>query len=239
MEDFRKHEMRAEKMGLPWRNITAVVVEALPDIIPDKEPWEKDWEDLRDEYDLHGRMFPSEYNLMDPTMEAVKEEDLYALAKEAGFEPAPRITEADKSGDRRTMNRRLWERRLLVVKRDQKRPGPMSQWCFPFAPVREEDHTMMEVAERVVAEQCGRKLETFWLGRAPVAWWWHPYPNDKIRARAKAYGEQVFFYSCQYIDGNFKLPDRLIDHAWVTRDELQDYFPEDFSTYMYHALYST
>lgn len=42
-----------------------------------------------------------------------------------------------------------------------------------------------------------------------------------------AYGKKLFFYRVQYLGGDIELNrKRVADFAWVTKQELEDYFPK-------------
>ena len=53
-------DRKARQAGLPWRVRVAAVVERLPVILPDKEEWETDYEELDAYLKQFGRDFPKE-----------------------------------------------------------------------------------------------------------------------------------------------------------------------------------
>lgn len=68
-----------------------------------------------------------------------------------GFTPAPRVTEADETGDVTTLNRRLKTRVYLAVKDNDK-------WTLPATTVK-VDETLLDATKRAVADAAGDKLE--------------------------------------------------------------------------------
>jgi len=66
IEELDNHEKKAASMNLPWRIMTSVVIERLPVVIEDLEPWEKDYEDLKNTLLAYGKEYPEEYNILEP-----------------------------------------------------------------------------------------------------------------------------------------------------------------------------
>jgi len=51
---------KAKKLGLDWKLQVAVVLERLPVVLPDREPWQAEYEDLRAYLNQFGREYPEE-----------------------------------------------------------------------------------------------------------------------------------------------------------------------------------
>jgi len=234
IEELQKDDRKAVELGLPWRLMVSVVIERLPVVIDDPLPWEKDYYDLRDMLDTYGKDFPEELGIIDPGHDNPSEEELLAELAESGFVPAPRITEADKTGDRKTMERALSESLYLMISLAKPRPGPMGRWGFPQGLLKPEEN-MRQAAERVAIEQLGQKMELFWLSNAPDGWTYHVF-NEALRAKANAYGEKVWFYRAELIGGQPVIHSRIQDHAWAKRSEFEDYVPKDLAGYLQQVL---
>mmetsp|Transcript_21729 Transcript_21729/g.28127 ORF Transcript_21729/g.28127 Transcript_21729/m.28127 type:complete len:292 (+) Transcript_21729:75-950(+) len=234
IEELDNHEKKAASMNLPWRIMTSVVIERLPVVIEDLEPWEKDYEDLKNTLLAYGKEYPEEYNILEPGHEVNTDGELLAQLKEAGFTPAPRITEADEKDDRHSLERALPKSLYLMIALKNRRPGPMGKWGFPQGLIKPEE-TMRESAERIVAEQLGQNMDLFWLSNAPEGWFFYPF-SEATQKKAKAYGEKIWFYRTQLIGGEPNIHSRMEDYAWVQSTEFNDYVPKDLSGYFQQIL---
>lgn len=61
-----------------------------------------------------------------------------------------------------------------------------------------------------------KQMNAYFMEHHPIAHYTNP--NDKL--------ESVFFFHCLYMNGRpplAKLASKWMDHAWVTRQELQEY----------------
>ena len=86
-------------------------------------------------------------------LEGVDEFEELLEAREAelqSFKPAPRETEADKRGDRRSLQRRLDQMLYLLVKK----PRREHAWQMPQGGV-EEGESLLEVGSTPVSVCCG------------------------------------------------------------------------------------
>jgi large subunit ribosomal protein L46 len=178
-----------------------MIVERLPMVAPPPEPWEAEYQQWSDE---RRRKFLKKLpeGLVNPKAE-FEERD-----QGEDFEPAPRETEADKTGDQRTMHRRLDEFLFLVVQ-----DAKTGQWGFPR---REhvEGKTMREVARQAMEEAVGDSIETYLVGNAPLG---HFY-EAKTGADGKEGGEGTnFYHRAQWLDGTLKLESRYKDYKWLTK----------------------
>ena len=54
-------ERRARKAGMEWMIQVAVILERLPIVLPDKEEWEKEFDDLQTYLNQFGKEFPKEF----------------------------------------------------------------------------------------------------------------------------------------------------------------------------------
>mmetsp|Transcript_46557 Transcript_46557/g.77290 ORF Transcript_46557/g.77290 Transcript_46557/m.77290 type:complete len:290 (+) Transcript_46557:20-889(+) len=234
LKDLEEHEAKAAASGLPWRIMTSVVIERLPVVLPEPEPWEKEWAEVQDKLAPYGKEYPAQYGMMEEGRTNVSEAELLDLARRAGFEPAPRVTPADEAGDMRSPERALASSLFLLVELAKRRPGPLATWGFPLGLVRPGE-TMRQGAERVAAEQLGQRMDLFWLSHAPEGWLVYPFP-EATQKKAKAYGEKVWFYRAELLGGAPAPHPRLRDHAWLTRAELRTRLPADVAGYLNEIL---
>lgn len=65
--------------------------------------------------------------------------------------------------------------------------------------------------------------------RDPASTWGTVNKEEEGLNDARLHGEQVFLYHGEYLSGQPKLDQKeLVDYAWVTRDELQEYLSPEF-----------
>lgn len=159
----------------------------------------------------------------------------FLLCKETlpeGFTPAPRVTEADESGDVKTLNRRLKTRVYLAVKDNNK-------WMLPTTVVK-GDETLLEATKRVVADAAGDKLELYCPSNCPMGVDMKAY-SEEDQKKFGAYGTKTFFMRVQYDDGEVNEEDSDgSDYGWLDRDEMTERVREeqgeDASNLYYYML---
>ena len=156
-----------------------------------------------------------------------------------GYTPSPRITDADKSGDVRTLNRRLDTRTYLAI-----RDNDNSGWCLPSVLLetgkgdggdkKEEvgGETILEGAKRAVSSVAGTRLKLLCLSNCPAAAEIIPYDEQK-RDEVKAFGEKLFYMKVQYESGDIveeRMGRTTQDWGWLTRQEMTERVTEETST---------
>jgi large subunit ribosomal protein L46 len=178
-----------------------MIVERLPWVAPLPEPWEAEyqqWSDERRQKFL--KKLPE--SLVNPKAD-FEERDAGEV-----FDPAPRETEADKTGDQRTMHRKLDEFLFLVVQ-----DAKSGEWGFPRRE-HADGETMREVARQAMEEAVGDSVETYLVGNAPLG---HFY-EAKAGAEGKEGGEGTnFYHRAQWLDGTLKLESTYKDYKWLTK----------------------
>ncbi|KAL5981355.1 hypothetical protein ACLOJK_015410 [Asimina triloba] len=167
------------------------------------------------------------------------------------YVPAPRITEADKTNDRkyaasaeREGEGQEREREREREREQEGREGSLKRaldrrlylllygstygatekkpvWHFPEK-VYENEETLRKCAESALKSVIGDLSHTYFVGNAPFA---HMaiQPTEDM---PKLSSFKQFFFKSQVIGANkFKIGE-CEDHVWVTKDELMEYFPE-------------
>ncbi|KAG4940220.1 hypothetical protein JHK87_044091 [Glycine soja] len=135
------------------------------------------------------------------------------------YVPAPRITEADQSNDRRSLQRAL-DRRLYLLLYGNAYGAPSGKpvWHFPEKVYESEDTMRKSLPFSVI----GDLSNTYFVGNAPMA---HmvvqPTENQSGSTSFKR-----FFFKSQVIAKNKFDIGKCEDFVWVTKDELTEYFPE-------------
>ncbi|KAM0824740.1 hypothetical protein ACQ4PT_069998 [Festuca glaucescens] len=137
------------------------------------------------------------------------------------YVPAPRITEADKINDRKSLQRALDNKLyLLLFGKTFGAPDGKPVWHFPEK-VYENEDTLRLCAESALKSVLGGLDNTYFVGNAPMA---HMVAEQTEDASVSSF--KRFFFKSQVI-GTTKLDIRKCeDHVWVTKDELLEYFPE-------------
>ncbi|KAL4856353.1 39S ribosomal protein L46 [Chlorella vulgaris] len=166
------------------------VFERLPVVIPYDPEWEQEhraWQhSLREKY----------YKILPKDFVEQKETEALADGEGSRYEPAPRITEADKTNDRRSLKRRLDQRLFMLVR--PKGGGGGAAWTLPQQE-NQESETMRQTAERALAEAVDvSAVQPYFVGNAPAG---HLIKGVPALKDSSGFSE----------------------HVWVAKDELPEY----------------
>ncbi|KAL6495534.1 hypothetical protein OROGR_030097 [Orobanche gracilis] len=134
------------------------------------------------------------------------------------FTPASRITEADKTNDKRSLQRALDRRLYLLVYGTAYGSDDKPVWHFPEK-LYESEQTLRKCAESALKSVIGDLSHTYFVGNAPMG---HMImqPSDSELSLKR------FFFKSQVIATNKFNIGECEDYVWVTKDELMEYFPE-------------
>lgn len=184
------------------------LLERLPVVIPEDPEWQQEhyaWQQSMQQ--KYMKILPKEF---------IELKDSELLADDAGarYEPAPRITEADKANDRRSLKRRLDQRLFMLVR--PKASSSVGTWSF-MQQENQEGETMRQTAESALAEAVDTSaVQPYFVGNAP--------------AGHVQLGEQgtLFFHRCQLIQGIPALQGSsgYSDFVWVAKDEFGEYIQQ-------------
>ncbi|KAF4465523.1 MRPL17-mitochondrial ribosomal large subunit [Fusarium albosuccineum] len=136
--------------------------------------------------------------------------------------PNDRVTEADRKGDVQRLDRQLDRTLYLVVK-------GKDGWVFP-ADVIPKDQNLHESAQRVLDQAAGVNMNTWIVGRVPVA---HvvTQPTLKGDGTVEKKGQKTFFIKGRIMAGQADLKDNpfgYTDFKWLTREELEKEFSPEY-----------
>ena len=181
--------------------IANMIVERLPVVTPAPEAWEVEYQSWSAERRAKFlRELPED--LVDPKGEFEELED----PEESKFVPASRETEADVSGDTKTLHRRLDQFLFLVVQ-----DAATKRWGFPREVNPEDGATTMRATAKAAMDACvGDSIETFLVGNAPAGHW--PEPNG-----AGGGGGTNFYHRAQWLEGDLRLTEKYSDFKWLTK----------------------
>ena len=232
------------KHSNPWMTMATIVFERQPVLMTEPPAWESEFR----EYQARNKEVAHERNIY--ASPQYREVDRLANTPfgpensqaDDSEEDDPlvistRVMPADQTGDRRTSARALSERMYLLVKaRDSLDPKRLI-WQFPTVWYRETRPSNEEGAPPVpmtmrrtlldgLVSYIGGDISAYPVGNAPVAHLCFELPPEQ-QQKHDTFGKKVFFYRVQYLGGEIALNrKRIADFAWVTKNELGDYFPK-------------
>ena len=94
---------------------------------------------------------------------------------------------------------------------------------------------LVQTSERILDRSIG-DVRRWFVSNAPMGHVTYAYPKE-LQQQRQQYGAKVFFYRAQLIEGSMKLETRLYtDMAWISRDEVGEYFNEDMTEYITELL---
>jgi hypothetical protein len=224
-------EVKQKASGLPWRIVSAAALHRYPVILPEMPKWKEEMSEIQDKIDNQKReMLLKEAAKVSAQFINEENPTVDEILTTLPFKPASRITEADLNNDRRSLERKLDISLYLIVKRNRKDAA----WQFPQGKLLDEEKSVRIGAERVLDRAVG-KINRWFISNSPIGYHLYPYP-PAMQEHRKQFGAKVFFYRSQLIEGTIKLETRLYtDYAWVTRDELVEYFDKDTAELL-HAM---
>ncbi|KAL0379461.1 UNVERIFIED_CONTAM: 39S ribosomal protein L46, mitochondrial [Sesamum angustifolium] len=203
----------ASKSGSDEKLVASVLFERLPVVIPKIDPVVYAFQEFSFRWrQQYRREYPEAF---------LKKADARGKGDyQIDFIPAPRITEADNNNDKRSLQRAL-DRRLYLLLFGTAYGSKEPVWHFPEK-VYESEQTLRKCAESALESVIGDLSHTYFVGNAPMG---HmivrPSNNDQVNPSLTR-----FFFKSQVIATNKFNVGRCEDYAWVTKDELLEYFPE-------------
>lgn len=127
------------------------------------------------------------------------------------FQLASRTTDADKTNDTTSTNRKLAEALTLIVEQ------PVGDERIALLPQGRiiDGENLRQAAERIIRECCGESVQAQVYGNAPCGFYKYKYPKD---VRKDCVGAKVFFYRAVLRAGH--VDKKLGKFEWLDRDEL-------------------
>ena len=130
--------------------------------------------------------------------------------------------------------------KYLIVKK----PRTKNAWQFPQGGV-DPGESGLQAAKRELSEECGQNLTVKFKGEKPVGDYKYLFPKDFKRhdkaphpgplpagegdQRQRVLGAKVEFFYAEHLSGPVEVDgEEIIDHAWVTRDQLAMYFEPEY-----------
>mmetsp|Transcript_13642 Transcript_13642/g.17778 ORF Transcript_13642/g.17778 Transcript_13642/m.17778 type:complete len:340 (+) Transcript_13642:172-1191(+) len=212
----RVHEQRmnrwARQAGLDWKINVAVILERENVLLPEKKQWEIDYEELDEHLSNFGKVLP-DYWRFGPSGHSESEK---VGVKDDDFVDEQRVyeTEADLSGNTRTIDRKLDQYVFLVVKE-----GESSEWQLPLVEVQDGE-TLAEAARRALDAKLGPSVQYYCPSTAPMGVDLVALPEEE-RSNAGVYGTKTFFMRLNHYEGDLEDATTSVkDFAWLNREEM-------------------
>lgn len=199
----------------PEKIVASVLFERLPVVIPKIDPVVYAFQEFSFRWQQqYRRRYPDE--LLDKSNSRGKGD--YQME----YVPAPRITEADKTNDKKSLQRAL-DRRLylLLYGKAYGSPSQKPVWHFPEK-AYESEKTLRKCAESALESVIGDLSHTYFVGNAPMG---HMVIQQKEQESELPSFKRFFFKSQVIATNKFEIG-KSEDFVWVTKDELLEYFPE-------------
>ncbi|KAI2510104.1 hypothetical protein MHU86_4271 [Fragilaria crotonensis] len=196
-------DRKARQQEKEWKIEVAAVVERLPLVTPDMEPWEAEYTALRKHLDQFTWDYPSE--LMQSRKSNDDEDD-----EEEIMVVLPRETEADATNDITTTNRRLKTRIFFV---ENASDVPPEQWKFPTV-LLQDGERLTDAAMRLAKDKLGEEVELLALSNCPIA------VDLDVEEEGEFFGTKTFFMKLQYFRGDVKPSTGDASYGWLDRTEL-------------------
>ncbi|KAI0781208.1 39S mitochondrial ribosomal protein L46-domain-containing protein [Trametes elegans] len=138
--------------------------------------------------------------------------------------PAPRVHEADKKGDVKSLDR-MGERNLYLLVRGKDHAGKVV-WRFPQGGLQKNEF-LHQAALRDLEAECGVNLDTWIVGKKPIAVHQPSLPESAKKALG---GELYTFFLKAHILAGQVRPDgkNVTDFAWLTKEEIEPLVEKDY-----------
>eukprot|EP00871_Galdieria_phlegrea_P003918 jgi/Galph1/4527/GphlegSOOS_G3195.1 len=204
-----------------WKIFSAAILERIPPVLKPLTGYEQDYRLYRFEAKLaYARKMPSGWFPNGQREDPVTGEVLLGDFARRHFIPAPIETEADHTGNLKTLDRKLTDSVYFLVKRGNQ------VWQFPQDEA-EVGKTLKQKAEETVKQFTGSQVDVHFIGNAPACHIEHMF-SAQMREKRQLIGAKIFFYRAIVVDGN--LENIPFDHefAWVTAEEIGGLVPSSY-----------
>lgn len=218
-----------------WRLASATMLERYPVVTPDPHPFEEEYlkgrflaEQLRS-IPISAKMFLTERD----RLEGKTEPDFHDVLAEQ-YVPAPRITDADRNNDVRSLERALPERLYFLIK-----PERSTVYRFPQAIADDDNVPLWRFAERAFKAVTDPSLrpDIHYIAPRPCCHLEHVYPVS-YQQKYDVYGVKIFFYrAVLLIDQTLDSVRNASDFRWARECELEELVGPEYYKAIKPALY--
>jgi len=228
-----------------WDLLTAVLIERKPILCPELNDLQKEFKEYLSAVEFERGLKNETEIKLEKEKAALKQkkdldidvatiqstQDLIDAYKEEfrQFKPADRLTDADKSNDVTSLQRKLDKRLVFVLKQEL---GDKSFYILPQGK-RAEGETLRQCADRVLKEKCGQDIKARIFGNAPCGFYKYKYPKS-LRSEASV-GAKVFIYFARYSSG--QVTGEGVDFKWLDKPELDKVLPDQYKKSVLPVLF--
>ncbi|KAI9659379.1 MAG: 54S ribosomal protein L17 mitochondrial [Bathelium mastoideum] len=156
----------------------------------------------------------------------VNEEEGANSAREPVERPMPRVTEADKEGNTKSLDRSLQRTLYLLIKNAEGR------WIFPHTRVmgKESLHT---AAERLLVQTGGINMNTWVVGNVPIGHCEFNFRRHiaQQKENLEELGEKTFFMKARIMAGQANLAQNAFgdtDFQWLSKEEIENFVTQQY-----------
>lgn len=209
-----------------WRLAAAPVLERYPIIVPEEDPFELEYQTGRFlDAQSKARPAPAEWFLSEKDRLAGRTEPSMEDARAEMYEPAPRITDADRANDVRSLNRALDQRLYFVVKRSE----GAKHWQFPQVLATDPNVSMRDYTRQALNSvvPASSRPNLHHLSFVPTCHLEHVF-SPHYQQKHDVYGVKIFFYRVMLMSGEIKSITQAADYNWATDEELKSLFSKDY-----------
>jgi len=239
-------DREARRRCLDWNLRVSVMVERLPIIMPEKEEWEKDYEELRLYLDRFRPVYPKELGFRDPKEQDIPTDEEVLARLPKGYKPAPRITPADESGNIQTMERKLDRRLYLTINQVENKndnsentngkstsggygsagSGYGCRWSLPTVSLQHNE-TLLDAGKRATTQYAGPDLDIVCMGFAPMGVYMQEY--DDVDLQKTYFGDKTFYFKVTVAGGDVdeSIMSNFKDWGWLDRSEISNKMKEE------------
>ena len=191
------------------------VLARAPVIKPQLEDWEVEYHEWAEKFRARKeRPAPSDWQKARKTTVAAEEESTdQAVETTSQWTEVPRVTEADRTGDVKSLMRRLDRYLYFIVK------ARSGAWSFPKA-ANLDGETIRQTGERALAEGVMAGVDVFFIANWPIA---------HYAFREDAVPRTEYYMKAQLLSGDVTLLDGgpWMDYAWIDKSEMSEYFSQE------------
>eukprot|EP01018_Ginkgo_biloba_P018652 Gb_35299 [translate_table: standard] len=215
-----------EKDEINEKLVAAVLFERLPVILPKVHPAISTFREFSFQWQQqYRRQYPDEF--LEKSIAKGKDDH------RIDFVPSPRITDADKINDKRSLQRAL-DRRLYLLLHGTPYGASKEKpiWHFPEKLYTNEE-TMRKCAESALKSVIGGLSDVYFVGNAPCG---------HLVVKSTQSGNDIppylkqFFFKSQVIGSGKYTISKCDDYVWVTKDELLEYFEPEQRPFLQKML---
>lgn len=217
-----------------WRYASATMLERYPVVIPECHPFEEEYlkgrflADQRRSKPIPPELFLSERDIIEGKTEPTFEDPLADQ-----YIPAPRVTEADRTNDTKSLERALPERLYFLIKSER-----ATHYRFPQTIADDDEVRLWTFAERAfkTVTHAASRQSVHYIAPRPCCHLEHVYPVN-YQTKYNVYGIKIFFYRAVLLFDQKISVKNNTDYVWARACELEQFVGTEYYNGIKPALY--